>query len=335
VGPTHTFDWLYQPISPLSVVISDTEIRNTYQAAGDLLSGLTLPDINSQTPSYPHRFGTLTKAEFDITHFNKTDETKFHLDSNDTELQARIECPRQEALKVTGLFVPSRFVRLRDAAFVDPTLTREELFGIIQEELVEDDFASLQLTIPAGETSSETLLLAPRHLDYVSGYKAKLQHEIVVPRAGQLSPLLKDLHGNDIADSEWYEGLPNTTSTAPDPVEGDLVAYRELSLNVHPILEGKILEWEILPYRTEKGLPIEGSLSGSSHPMFLETSTVFNTQNFLNVGGTMARTTIDEDGKSSIRVNLPNIRFNKAEIRVKVIGTNHDIEVFNIEVPSL
>ncbi len=126
-----------------------------------------------------------------------------------------------------------------------------------------------------------------------------------------------------------------------DPV-ANRIARREMRMRIvdGEILRGKQLTWSMGPLFVPPagGDPVfRGSWTHSAtHPNRHETSTHFGENGFEAVDQATARTEIDENGESAIRINLPPVGFNKGRLKIEVEDFEGDpAKVADMEVPAV
>ncbi|MCB1129992.1 MAG: N-acetylmuramoyl-L-alanine amidase [Verrucomicrobiae bacterium] len=182
----------------------------------------------------------------------------------------------------------------------------------------------------------------------------------------ELAPKLVDETDTEIADSDKPAVSPIATAMverdplAPSPtVDASTlrIAWRDMKVRLGQALAGKAVTWSMTPQFTplqEDGTPEAeprfrgkwGTAENDDHKHKFSASSIYGEHNFesltqaqedgtnANVTQT-ARTIIDTDGYTSVRVNLPPIGFNKARICIGIESVAAAINLIDLEVPAV
>ncbi len=187
----------------------------------------------------------------------------------------------------------------------------------------------------------------PENIAWLSNPALLLPVEVV-----ELAPKLRDDDGNEIAGSE--KPKPNPQSNAmverdPAANQNDAaairIAWRELKVKIGSALKDKKVTWSMDPLFTRSfdpnGLNLPPVFRGSwdravaAHRDRFEASTTFTAHSYRRVSQEQGETTIDADGFTAIRVNVPPIGLNKARIKIQIEGTTSPLELIDLEVPGV
>jgi len=184
----------------------------------------------------------------------------------------------------------------------------------------------------------------------------------------ELSPKLVDESGNEIAGSEKPAVAPKSTEMVernPLAQVNDAstirIAWRDMKVKIGKCLAGKKVTWSMTPLFTPwhataehpEGEPESaprfrgkwGTAANAAHRNRFSASSQYGAHDFAALdpeteAGTnkqvhqRARTTVDDDGYTAIRVNLPPIGFNKARIRIE-IENRPPLDLIDLEVSAV
>lgn len=175
---------------------------------------------------------------------------------------------------------------------------------------------------------------------------------LILVEVVELAPKLRDDDGNEIAGSE--KPKPNPQSNAmverdPAANQNDAaairIAWRELKVKIGSALMDKKVTWSMDPLFTRSFDPNSPNLppvfrgswdrAVAGHRDRFEASTAFTAHSYRRVSQEQGETTIDADGFTALRVNVPPIGLNKARIKIQIEGTTSPIELINLEVPGV
>jgi N-acetylmuramoyl-L-alanine amidase len=175
----------------------------------------------------------------------------------------------------------------------------------------------------------------------------------------ELSPKLRDDDDKEIKGSEKPAKAPKSTEMVerdPSSLLNDAseirIAWRDMKVKVGKHLVGKKVTWTMTPEFTpiqENGTPeakarFRGkwdTAKNSIHRDAFSKSEKYGENGWLLVAPTSgsisgsATTTVDSDGYTAIRVNLPPIGFNKARVKVNIDGVVTAIDLIELEVPAV
>jgi N-acetylmuramoyl-L-alanine amidase len=124
------------------------------------------------------------------------------------------------------------------------------------------------------------------------------------------------------------------------------IAHRELKIRVHTVGRpanvhaGKRVTWSMTPLFTAPGAETASfrgnwDQANAGHRDRFEASFHFGDSGFARIDQERASTTVDAEGYSAIRVNLPPIGFNAARIRVSVEDHEEEMDLADLTVPAV
>lgn len=246
---------------------------------------------------------------------------------------------------------------------------------IDSEEWEEWQYAVVTITAPENEAGLEdiTLTLAPDEITDSNG--EDITHggfvSLLPVEVEELSPKLRDESDVEIAGSEkpavapksteMVERDPSATPTALNDASAIRIAWRDMKVKIGKPLAGKTVTWSMTPQFT----PLQADGTPEAAPRFrgkwgsaaiatyrhrfsaTEKYKVVDDDydyesmtQMLETGGTVgvtitAQTTVDADGYTAIRVNLPPIGFNKARIKIEIEDVEDEIDLIDLEVPAV
>ena len=183
----------------------------------------------------------------------------------------------------------------------------------------------------------------------------------------ELSPKLRDDSDTEITGSEkpavapkateMVERDPGATPAALNDASAIRIAWRDMKVKIGKPLAGKKVTWSMTPRFTPLqayGIPETvsrfrgkwGTATNTAHQHRFSASDKFQFHDYIpftqileegtNVAVTIsAQTTVDAEGYTAIRVNLPPIGFNKARIKIKIEGVTDGIDLIDLEVPAV
>jgi|GEM_PF-540855 len=156
----------------------------------------------------------------------------------------------------------------------------------------------------------------------------------------ELAPRLRDADNEEIADSEVPKFLPASNSMVEEAPLLNQIAHREVKLKLARALKNKKIIWSADPQFTPVG-EAQPRYSGTwenaatNHRDHFEASTAYGVHACRRISQAQAETTVDPDGITAIRINLPPIGFNRARIKIHIEGSNAPIELIDVEVPAV
>ena len=156
----------------------------------------------------------------------------------------------------------------------------------------------------------------------------------------ELAPKLRDSNNNEIAGSEVPRPLPESNSMVEEAPVTNKIAHRELKVKIGSALKDKRITWTMDARFTPEGeaQPRFGgdwADAATSHRDRFETSTTFGAHAYRRISQEQAETTVDADGFTAIRANLPPIGFNKARVRIQIEGLTTEIELIDLDVQAV
>lgn len=203
---------------------------------------------------------------------------------------------------------------------------------------------AVALTVPEGErVSSNFVDLDPAFSQVESGppsslYFQCIQASLVAPEVVELAPLVVDELGNE----QWGSELPSSTATLTPFVEvnpdANRIAHRELKVRIDPLLKNKTVTWSLGPIPGAIPATIRGDWNDSPvavHKDRFETSAAFGAYGYHRVSQLTAETTIDANGYTAVRVNVPPVGFNKVRISIQIESIALPIDLIDMEVPAV
>lgn len=213
---------------------------------------------------------------------------------------------------------------------------------LLVREAIEDEDSSvtvidvLHFTVPAGQTCSvpQDVVHVPED-PAMEGYREVI-YDLVPLEVVELSPKVKDESGFDISGSEKpAAGKPLTPFVELNPV-ADRIAHRELKVKIGEVLEGKTVTWtlDVVPGVTPPA--IRGRWDHSpNHSDGFEASSAYGANGFSRVSEVSGRTTVDGDGFTAIRVNVPPVGFNQVRLKIQIEGMTAPADLIDMEVSGV
>jgi N-acetylmuramoyl-L-alanine amidase len=173
----------------------------------------------------------------------------------------------------------------------------------------------------------------------IPGAQGEFHAFLLIPVAIVYAPLLKDDTGQDVTNSDKSSSIGEVSEVVKEPRSGQIpnVAYRIVKVRVPELMEGETVRWSMTPQFTPDG-EAQPRFRGhwpQEHPDRFEPADAENYYLFERSSEVEGRTTIDNDGETAVRLNIPSIGFNKA--RVKMDFENHPgafVEI-DFEVPAV
>ena len=230
--------------------------------------------------------------------------------------------------------------------------------------------ASVSFAVAGGDPAAAQLPITLLFdiADGADSFGAYIDNVILLPvEVVELSPKLRDDSEAEITGSEKPALAPNSTemverdpSATPTPLNDASairIAWRDMKVKIGAPLAGKKVTWSMTPQFTplkSDGRPEAaprfrgkwGTAANTVHRHRFSASEkhgvngyesiaqILETETSANLT-TVAQTTIDAEGYTAIRVNLPPIGFNKARIKIQIEGTEGEIDLIDLEVPAV
>lgn len=161
--------------------------------------------------------------------------------------------------------------------------------------------------------------------------------------ATELQPLLADSAGAPIAESARPRNLPGETNgmTEDNPLQSR-VAHREIGMRIvdGAFLKGRRITWTmdprfVLPGTDQARFRGRWPASGPHSDRF-EKPTSFAVAEYERIDARQAATTLDNEGGSAIRANLPPVAFNQGRVRVTLEDClGPPAKLADLEVPAV
>jgi len=197
--------------------------------------------------------------------------------------------------------------------------------------------------VKAIDISNNGLILAQAKIDGI--YKAGVLLPIEVV---ELAPMLKDEAGAVISGSDKPIAMPKYNELVEEiklekQYEQNRIAHREIKVKITggKYLAGKKVTWTMRAWGVKESDAVRGDWKHSKikeHKNCFEESKVYGKYWYNLVDQKSSRTKIealDNDGFAVIRVNLPPIGWNHAEVKIKVEGIEEEISVIRFIVPAV
>lgn len=253
-----------------------------------------------------------------------------------------------------------------------PKLWRNGKYIDLNDERLTSKPSSVQITDAIDLASNGIILVQATEGE---GENAVKKTGLLVPIAvEELSPKLRNEDDQIITGSELPALSPKSTEMVErDPTEGVnlsdastiRIAWRDMKVKIGEMFIGKKVTWTMTPQFTPSVVtssgPPEviapdpsgprfrgkwGTAENSVHRHQFSASERYGNMNYesmaqafeseTNSGYTVvAQTTVDGDGYTAIRVNLPPIGFNKARINIEIEGVPDDLDLIDLEVPAV
>ena len=153
----------------------------------------------------------------------------------------------------------------------------------------------------------------------------------------ELSPKLRDETGAEIADSDQPRVLPQANGMVEEDPANDRIAHRELKVQIGKPLEGKKVSWSMEARFTPNGASEpnfrgDWATAAQAHRNRFEASTTYGNNDYRTLSQEEGETTVDSNGFTAIRVNVPPWGLNMARISIQIEGTSTPIELIDLEV---
>jgi N-acetylmuramoyl-L-alanine amidase len=186
----------------------------------------------------------------------------------------------------------------------------------------------------------------------------------MTPFVEELAPALRDENNDEIPGSRLPAAIPASNEMVErDPDAEDLsdasrirIAWREIKVRIGKNFADKTVEWSMEPLFVPPFDPIGpipdprfrgkwGTAANVEHRNRFSPSGAYGAHGFEALDPqtesgtdatvhTRARTTVDENGYTAIRVNLPPVGFNKARISIE-IEDHPALAILDLEVPAV
>jgi N-acetylmuramoyl-L-alanine amidase len=156
----------------------------------------------------------------------------------------------------------------------------------------------------------------------------------------EVTPKLKDEDGNEIDNSDKPKPVPEVNAMIEEPRQGQIpnIAYRVLKISVPDTFAGETIKWSMTPQFTPEGAnqAIFRGQWPQEHPNRFEPGDgQENYYQFQAVSQQEGKTTIDADGETAVRINLPPIGFNKARVKLEFESYPGAYTEIDFEVPAV
>lgn len=156
----------------------------------------------------------------------------------------------------------------------------------------------------------------------------------------ELAPKLKDETGAEIADSNKPIALPKANGMIEEDAANNRIAHREMKVSIGSALKNKKVTWSMEAKFTPTGASQprfrgDWATAAETHRNRFEASTTYGANTYRRVSQEQGETTVDANGFTAIRVNVPPWGLNKACIKIQIEGTTTPIELIDLEVPGV
>ena len=164
----------------------------------------------------------------------------------------------------------------------------------------------------------------------------------------ELSPKLKDEGGKEIKDSEKPVSMPKYNEMVEEiklvkQYEQNRIAHREMKLKIPggKVLAGKKVTWTMKAWGVKEKEAVRGDWKHSKvkeHKNRFEESKAYGKYGYKPVDQKSCTTNIEakgNDGFAAIRVNLPPIGWNHAEVKIKIEGIEGEMSIIRFVVPAV
>lgn len=162
----------------------------------------------------------------------------------------------------------------------------------------------------------------------------------------ELAPEILDEDDMPVAGSTTPQGLDHRHAMVEDNPDTNRIAHREVRIRVcsdgqpDNAFEGRAVTWTMAPRFTPPGATAaafrgDWAQAAQGHRDRFEAANTFAAHGFARSGQESATTTVDAQGHSAIRVNLPPIAFNAARVSVQVEGMDEAVELIDFDVPGV
>jgi N-acetylmuramoyl-L-alanine amidase len=155
-----------------------------------------------------------------------------------------------------------------------------------------------------------------------------------------LAPKLKDETGTEIADSNKPVALPKANGMVEEDAANNRIAHRELKVSIGSALKDKKVTWSMEAKFTPTGASQprfrgDWATAAEAHRNRFEASTTYGANAYRTVSQEQGETTVDANGFTAIRVNVPPWGLNQARIKIQIEGSTTPIELIDLEVPGV
>ena len=219
----------------------------------------------------------------------------------------------------------------------------EEYFGTVTFTVPENERTSVTAPVVSGNIPSNWIEVASSGVVRLTPpVEAGVVNAIdVLPvEVVDLAPKMKDESGTEIADSNKPVALPKANGMVEEDAANNRIAHRELKVSIGSALMDKKVTWTM----EAKFIP-----NGASQPRFrgdwataaevhsnrFEASVTYGANAYRMVSQEQGETTVDANGFTAIRVNVPPWGLNQARIKIQIEGTATPIELIDLEVPAV
>ncbi|MDN5782201.1 MAG: N-acetylmuramoyl-L-alanine amidase, partial [Luteimonas sp.] len=162
----------------------------------------------------------------------------------------------------------------------------------------------------------------------------------------ELAPKALDEDDNTVADSDVPRAIPQRNPMVELTPATSRIAHREIKIRVASdgqpanAFEGRKVTWTMAPLfvapdATDPAFRGDWAQAAQGHRDRFEAASDFGAHGFARSRQEQATTTVDAEGNSAIRVNLPPIGFNAARISAQVEGMDQAAELMDLEVPAI
>ena len=174
----------------------------------------------------------------------------------------------------------------------------------------------------------------------VQGLIKNVTVSLLPVEAVELSPKLRDSGNNEIARSEVPQNIPESNSMVEEAPNTNRIAHREMKVKVGSALKDKKITWTMDARFTPEGQSQpsfrgDWARAAAAHRDRFETSTAYGSHAYRRISQEQGETTVDTEGFTAIRVNVPPIGFNKARIKIQIEGTTTTIELIDLDVQAV
>jgi len=165
-------------------------------------------------------------------------------------------------------------------------------------------------------------------------------------QAIELAPDVLNEDDNPVAGASVPQAPGHRHPMVEEDPHANRIAHREVKIRVTgngqpaSAFQGRKVTWTMAPLFTApgaSGAAFRGdwAQAAQAHRDRFEASATFGASGFARSGQASATTTVDAEGYSAIRVNLPPIGFNAARVSVQVEGMDEAEELIDLEVPAV
>lgn len=164
----------------------------------------------------------------------------------------------------------------------------------------------------------------------------------------ELSPKVKNENGHEIVNSEKPVVLPKYNELIEEielknEVDQNRIAHREMKVKIHrgSMIAGKKITWTMKAWGVKEADDFRGDWKHSKvkeHKNRFEESKNYGKYGYKPDNQESCETKIEamsDDGFTAIRVNVPPIGWNHAEIKMKIEGAENEIPIIRFVVPAV